>query len=40
MAPNGFIERQEAIVKFANDEFKKSNPGATMPERFAQHRIQ
>jgi hypothetical protein len=40
MAPNGFVERADAIVKFANDEFKNSNPGATMPERFAQHRIQ
>ena len=40
MAPNGFVEREEAIVKFANDEFKKSNPGATMPDRFAQRRLQ
>jgi len=40
MAPNSFAERADAIVKFANDEFKKTDPGATMPERFAQHRIQ
>lgn len=40
MAPNGFVERANAIVKFANHEFKTTNPGATMPDRFAQHRIQ
>jgi hypothetical protein len=40
MAPNGFVERSSAIVKFANDEFKTTNPGATMPDRFVQHRIQ
>jgi hypothetical protein len=39
MAPNAFVEREKAIVKFANDEFKTSNPGATMPDRFAQYRI-
>jgi len=39
MAPNSFVERANAIVKFANDEFKTTNPGATMPDRFAQHRI-
>jgi hypothetical protein len=39
MAPNGFVERANAIVKFANDEFKTTDPGATMPERFAQYRI-
>ena len=30
MAPNGFVERANAIVKFADDQFKKTNPGATM----------
>lgn len=40
MAPNGFVERSVAIVKFANDQFKKSKPGATMEDRFAQYRIQ
>lgn len=40
MAPKSFQERADAIVKFANDEFKTTNPGATMPDRFAQHRIQ
>ncbi len=39
MAPNGFVERSDEIVKFANDEFKTTNPGATMPDRFAQYRI-
>ncbi|HTP12042.1 MAG TPA: M48 family metalloprotease [Bacteroidota bacterium] len=39
MAPNGFVERAEAIVKFANDEFRKTNPGATMQDRFNQYRI-
>lgn len=39
MAPNGFVERADAIVKFANDEFKTTNPGATMSDRFAQYRI-
>ncbi|HET9130538.1 MAG TPA: M48 family metalloprotease, partial [Terriglobia bacterium] len=40
MAPNGFVEREQSIVAFANDEFKKNKPGATMPDRFAQYRIQ
>ncbi len=40
MAPNGFVERSDAIVKFANDEFKTSSAGATMQNRFEQHRIQ
>lgn len=39
MAPNSFVERANAIVKFADDEFKTNSPGATMPDRFAQHRI-
>jgi len=39
MAPNAFVERADAIVKFANDEFKTTSPGATMPDRFAQHRL-
>jgi beta-barrel assembly-enhancing protease len=40
MAPNGFVERANAIVRFADDQFKKTNPGATMQTRFDQHRIQ
>jgi hypothetical protein len=40
MAPNGFVERSNAIVKFADDQFKKNSPGATMPNRFDQYHIQ
>jgi hypothetical protein len=39
MAPNGFIERSNAIVKFADDQFKKNSPGASMPNRFEQYHI-
>jgi hypothetical protein len=40
MAPNDAINRYNAILKFANKQFETSNPGATMPERFKQYRIQ
>jgi hypothetical protein len=40
MAPNDAIERYNVLVKFANKEFKTSNPGATMLKRFVQNRIQ
>jgi hypothetical protein len=39
MAPNGFVERADAIVKFAKNEFRTSSPGATMQDRFQQYRI-
>ena len=38
MAPNNAIERYNAIMKFANRQFKTSSPGATMQERFSQNR--
>ena len=39
MAPNGAVERYNAIVRFSNRQFKTTNPGATLSERFAQNRI-
>ncbi len=40
MAPNDAIERYNAILEFVNKQFETSNPGATMPERFMQNRIE
>lgn len=39
MSPNSAVERYNAIVKFMNNQFQNSNPGATMRERFIQNRI-
>ncbi len=39
MAPNGFVERADAIVKFARDQFRTNTPGATMEDRFDQYKI-
>jgi predicted Zn-dependent protease len=40
MTPNDAVERYNALLKFENEQFQTSNPGATMQERFMQNRIQ
>jgi hypothetical protein len=40
MAPNSALERYNAIVRFANRQFRTSNPGATMRDRFQQYHIE